>query len=105
MKFFVIAALLALGSCTQPKSGCPAIEALSQRNAVADARTALAKGDHHLLMLGGFVGEVPGVSNANGYSTRMVEGTSDTTSNECRQRVSIAKAYAEKYNRTIVQPR
>jgi len=64
----------------------------------------LAKGDHHLLMLGGFVGEVPGVPNGDTYPTRMIDGTSDTTTEACRQQRNVAEAYATKYNQIIVQP-
>ena len=104
VKVSVVIALTALASCTeQPGAGCPAIEKLARRDAAADARAALAKGDHHLLMLGGFVGEIPGVSNTDAYPTRMVEGTSETTPNACRRRRDVAEAYAAKYNRTIVQ--
>jgi hypothetical protein len=104
VKVAVIITLIALVSCTQqPEVGCPAIEKLAQRDAAADARAAMAKGDRHLLMLGGFVGEVPGVTDADAYSTRMVEGTSDTIGEACSKHRGIAEAYAAKYNRTIIQ--
>jgi hypothetical protein len=105
-KVAVVIALIALASCSQePDVGCPAIEKLTRRDPAADARAALTKGDHHLLMLGGFVGEVPGVPDAGTHPTRMVEGTSDTTTEPCRQRRDVAEAYATKYNQTIIQPR
>jgi hypothetical protein len=96
--------VVVLGGCT-PKAdvGCPAIERLAHRDAVADARTALAKGDRHLLMLGGFVGSVPGVENSDGYPTQMIEGTSDAKiTDACARLGPTAEAYATKYNRTIV---
>jgi hypothetical protein len=97
--------LITLAGCTQQRDvGCPAIDALAHRDAVADARNALARGDRHLLMLGGFVGEIPGVSNSDAYASQMVEGTSDTTKDACRRRRSVARAYAARYNQTIVQP-
>ena len=75
------------------------------RDAVADAREALAKGDRRLLMVGGFVGEVPGVPNPDAYPTRMMDGTSDTTTEACARQHSIAETYAAKYNETIAQGR
>ena len=104
MKAAATVVLIALAGCTQqPDVRCPAIDMLAQRDAVADARAAFARGDHHLLMLGGFAGEVPGVSKAEAYPTRMIEGTSDTTTEACSRRRSVAEAYAAKYNQTIVQ--
>jgi hypothetical protein len=99
---FSVFLLAATGCRTEPDAACPAIDALAQRDAVADARAALAKGDHHLLMLGGFVGSLPGVQNAGSYPTRMMEGTSDTETEACAHRKSKAESYAAKYNRTIV---
>lgn len=93
------------GGTMQSDTTCPTIERLAQRNAAADARAALAKGDHHLLMLGGYEGEVPGVSPPYAYPTRMIEGTSDTTTEACSQRRAVAKAYAAKYNEIIVKAR
>ena len=104
VKVAVVIALIVLAGCTQqPEVGCPAIEKLAQRDAAADARAALAKGDRHLLMLGGFVGEVPGVTDTDAYSTRMVEGTSDTVGEACSKHRGVAEAYASKYNQTIIQ--
>lgn len=98
--------LVALASCTsQQQTGCPAIEQLAHRDPVADAHSALAKGDTHLLMLGGFVGSVPGVSHADGYATRMIEGTADTRTEACTRKRALAAAYATKYNGTIVRGR
>ena len=93
-----------LGGCTTKADvGCPAIERLAHRDAVADARAALAKGDRHLLKLGGFVGSVPGVENSDGYQTQMIEGTSDAKIMDgCARLGPAAEAYAAKYNRTIV---
>lgn len=104
MKRAFLFCLASLPSCTsQPDAGCPPIERLAHRDASADARAALAKGDGHLLMLGGFVGSVPGVANPGSYPTQMMEGTSDTKTEGCAHQEAIAEAYAAKYNRTIVQ--
>ena len=70
-----------------------------------DARTALGKGDHHLLMLGGLVGVVPGVPSgvaANATDAVEIEGTSDVTTDACRRLRGVAETYATKYNETIV---
>jgi hypothetical protein len=95
--------MAALASCTsKPEATCPGIEALAHRDATADARAALARGDRHLLMLGGFVGVVPGVQDSTAYPTQMIEGTSDTTTEACRRQRATAETYATKYNQTVV---
>ena len=105
MKVAVPAALIILASCAQQSDvSCPSIELLAQRDAAADARTALAKDDHHLLMIGGFVSEVPGVADSGAYPTRMIEGTSDFTTEACMHQRGVAEAYATKYNQTVVEP-
>jgi hypothetical protein len=101
----VIYAAVLAGCTSKPDSGCPSIEKLAHRNPVADAHAALAKGDRHLLMLGGFVGSVPGVENAGGYQTQMIEGTSDYKTEACARQGDTAERYAAKYNQTIVQGR
>jgi hypothetical protein len=98
--------IAALASCTsKPELTCPSIEALAHRDAVADARAAVARGDRHLLMLGGFVGVVPGVADPGAYPTRMIEGTSDSTTETCSRLRRTAEAYATKYNQTVVHVR
>lgn len=54
-------------------------------------------------MLGGFVGTVPGVENADGYGTEMIEGTSDLRTEACAHQRGTAESYAAKYNQAIVQ--
>jgi hypothetical protein len=54
-------------------------------------------------MLGGFVGTVPGVWNADGYGTEMMEGTSDLRTAACAHDRGAAETYAAKYNQVIVQ--
>jgi hypothetical protein len=103
MKQAVLLGIAALASCTsKPQATCPSIEALVHRDAIADARAALARGDRHLLMLGGYVGSVPGVKNWAGYQLQEIEGTSDTTSEACRRLGATAEAYAAKYNHAII---
>jgi hypothetical protein len=98
---------MVLTGCTsKPEAGCPAIEKLAHTDPVTDARTALAKGDRHLLMLGGFVGSVPGVESSDGYPTQMIEGTSDVKITlACAHQRPTAESYATKYNQTIVAGR
>jgi hypothetical protein len=106
MKQAVFIWVTALIGCTsQPDPGCPQIERLAQRDAVADAHAALAQGDRHVLMLGGFVPDVPGVedTDTDTYPTRFMEGTSDVRTEACARRRATAEAYAAKYNRAIVQ--
>ena len=91
------------GCTSEPNAGCPAIERLAQRDAVADASSALAKGDRHLLVIGGFVGSVPGVENPGSLPTQVVEGTSDARTEACAQLRSTAEAYAARYNQTIIR--
>ena len=103
MKSAFVLTLIALAGCSsRSELRCPSIEILSQRDAAKDARAAIAKGDNRLLLLGGFVGQVPGVPNADNDSTRMIEGTSDTATEACMRQRGIAEAYAKKYNLTIV---
>ncbi|RYD65042.1 MAG: hypothetical protein EOP84_32235 [Verrucomicrobiaceae bacterium] len=104
MKPAALFCMFALTCCAPEKpDACPAIDRLRHRNAVADARTALATGDRHLLMLGGYVGTVPGLSSSSVYPTKMLEGTSDSNTLACLRQMSLAEIYASKYNRTIVR--
>ena len=105
MKAAVVSIALALLGCSQrPPQTCPSIERLVHRDAAADARAALAKGDHHLLTLGGFVGTTPRAEDVGFNATNSVEieGTSDTATDACRRLADAAEAYATKYNETIV---
>ena len=103
MKRAVLLGIAALAGCTsKPQPTCPSIEALAHRDAIADARAAVGRGDRHLLTLGGYVGSVPGVENWAGYKLEEIEGTSDTTTEACRRLGATAEAYATKYNQTVV---
>ena len=91
-------------SCTsRSDAACPTIHNVAQRDADADARAALARGDHYLLMLGGFVGTVPGVENPGSYPTQVMEGTSDIETETCARQGATAESYVTKYNQTIVR--
>ena len=105
MKAAVVVMSVALLACSQkPRNACPSIERLEHRDAAADARTALAKGDKHLLSLGGFAGSTPGANDEaiNATNSVEIEGTSDTTTDACRSLGGVAEAYATKYNQTVV---
>jgi hypothetical protein len=99
----VLIGIAALAGCTsKPRPTCPGIEVLAHKDATADARAALARGDRHLLTLGGFVGSVPGVQHWDGYQLQEIEGTSDTATEACRRLGATAEAYASRYNQTVV---
>jgi hypothetical protein len=101
---FIAATLL--GCSPKAPERCPSIERLAGRDPIADARAALAKGDRHLLSLGGFVGVVPGVpddvSEEALKNAVEIEGTSDTTTDACRRIYRVAETYAAKYNEAIL---
>jgi hypothetical protein len=99
------AAMLAACSHKQPEP-CSSIDKLVSRNPVADAESALAKGDRHLLSLGGFAPTVPGVSDdvaINAADAVELEGTTDTTTEACYRIRHVAEQYASKYNQTIMR--
>lgn len=101
MKLVVFVSIALLPSCSG-YAGCPSVERLAKRDAVADARASLAHGDRHLLMLGGYVGEAPGVTTVGTHPTQMMAGTSDTETADCSRTRPIAEAYATKYNKTVI---
>lgn len=103
MKRAALICLAALTSCkSNPQTGCPAIEKLAHRDPATDARAALARGDRHLLALGGFVGVVPGAVNANIDQAQIMEGTSDVRTDACARQRANAETYATKYNQVIM---
>ncbi|HVS87057.1 MAG TPA: hypothetical protein VHF01_02420 [Candidatus Acidoferrum sp.] len=77
-------------------------------HAVSDARESLAAKDIRLLAVRGYTVEVPGVREdvraiECTYGIRIIEGTSDAIEGpEHQQLIANARAYAEKYNQTIV---
>jgi hypothetical protein len=104
MKPAILLCFATLTSCTfESEPGCLAIEQLAHRDAATDARAAVTRGYRRLLMLGGYTGLVPGVSEPYGSPTQMMDGTSDTTTEACYRQRPIAEAYASKYNQTIAQ--
>jgi hypothetical protein len=91
----------AVAGCGQANErGCPELDALLRGDPAADAKSALARGDSRLLMVGGFVGGVPaGLDTKN---VRILEGTSDTATKACREREQEAMRYATIYNQAII---
>jgi hypothetical protein len=77
-------------------------------HAVSDARESLAAKDTRLLAVRGYTVEVPGVREdvraiESTCGIRIIEGTSDAIEGpEHQQLIANARAYAEKYNQTIV---
>ncbi len=97
----LLAAAIVLSSCGHRKeASCPALDALAQRDAKADATAAANRGDERLVMVGGFVGELPG--GLSHQQVRVLEGTGDT-SKSCLKKRRIAFRYARTYNRTILK--
>lgn len=82
-------------------STCPALDALKVADAADNARQALARRDHHLLMIGGYVGTVPG-RGASHLPAMLLEGTGDTVTEACHRLRPIAEAYALAYNRAVI---
>ncbi len=97
----VAIAILCLATACQRLDRCESIEKLKSNDPAADAKAALARGDFHILMLGGYVGVAPGAENSS-LQTVMIEGTSDTTTEACLALRPAAEAYALQYNKVIV---
>jgi hypothetical protein len=89
-----------LAGC-HPLDNCPSLEKLRQADPVSDAKTASFRGDNYLLMLGGYVGTIPGVEGS-GLPAKLIEGTTDYETEACRRLRPLVEAYAAKYNATMV---
>ena len=104
MKVIVLLAFLACAGCTsQRNERCQALSRIVRGDPLVDARAALAKGDRHLLSLGGFVSSTPGIADPSSYSTQELPATTDTEVGQCGREQGMAEAYAARYNRAIVQ--
>lgn len=96
----------AMAACS-PSNGsvgaqsCPELESLLPGHAEADARAAARRGDSRLLMIGGYVGTIPGAEGSS-RPTRLVEGTGDTATAACYALRAQAEKYALTYNRTMI---
>jgi hypothetical protein len=99
----IIALFGMVASCDQPQQdgGCLELKSLPGRNGEADAKLSFRKGDKRVLMMGGLVGETPGAGNYRG-GYRVLEGTSDMTTQACRGLRKEATPYVDLYNREMV---
>jgi hypothetical protein len=101
-RFAPLLCIAVLSTCSpKEQASCPELANIVERDPAMDARAALARSDNRLLMLGGLVGTIPGVTNAGNHSTRMLEGTSDTETEACRKLRPKAKDHAARYNAII----
>jgi hypothetical protein len=99
----LLALLVGLSGCRE-KETCPELEKLGRANPVIDAEAAASRGDYRLLMLGGYVGVVPGAEQTSA-PTRMLEATGDANTSACDALRPVAEKYALAYNRTMLQRR
>ena len=104
----LLTAVTFLAAChhSQQFEGCPAISALDGHDPQEDAANAFNAGDKRLLELGGVAPVVPGAESPYrfppGTTFRMLEGTSDTTTEACYAIRHKAEAYAKSYNQKIL---
>jgi hypothetical protein len=96
----LFALLVGLAGCQ--KEACPELTKLGRANPVADAEAAILRGDRRLLMLGGYVGVIPGAEGTSA-PTRMLEGTGDANTSACDAMRPVAEKYALAYNRALLQ--
>lgn len=101
MRHAVAIALICATAACHKVERCESLERLKSADPIADAKAALARGDHHLLMVGGYVGTVPGADHGSLPSV-MIEGTGDTETAACYALRPVAEAYARRYNSAIV---
>jgi len=78
---------------------CPSL--VERSDPISDAAAAIKQGDNSLLMLGGYVGTIPGAEGSS-LPTKFVEGTTDYETEACYRLRPAAEAYALNYNATIV---
>ena len=101
--------VVAMTGLSYAQSGDDALRELRRlriADPVADADRAVSAGDTRLLGLAGFALEVPGASERDRrrLGVREIQGTSDFfDSVEHRQLQEIARGYAERYNRRVLQ--
>jgi len=101
LRHLVAVSAIGILSACHPVERCPALEKLQRSDPVTDATAASARGDNRLLMLGGYVGTVPGAEGSN-LPNRLLDGTTDTETEACYRLRGFAEAYALKYNGVIV---
>jgi len=101
--------VIAMTGLSYAQSGDDALRELRRlriADPVADAGRAVSAGDTRLLGLAGFALEVPGASERDRrrLGVREIQGTSDFFDNvEHLQLQEIARGYAERYNRRILE--
>ena len=106
--FVLLTAVTFLAACHRRRQleGCPAISALDGHDPQEDAAKAFNAGDKRLLELGGLAPEAPGAKSpyrfAPGTTFRMLEGTSDMTTESCYAIRHKAEAYAKLYNQKML---
>jgi len=100
-----VAFLTACHRSPQPE-GCPAISLLDGHDPQEDAAKAFNVGDKRLLELGGLAPVVPGAESSYrfppGTTFRILEGTSDTTTEACYAIRHKAEGYAKSYNQKML---
>jgi hypothetical protein len=95
---------LVTNAAPQSKGHCPTLERLSHADPAADAQAAVSRRDCHLLMLGGYVGTVPGGEMSfRREQAEMMPDTGDVVTNDaCPALRPVAERYALKYNETVL---
>ena len=98
-----VAFAVAVAACGS-KAQCPSLDRLGRADPVADARAAVSRRDCHLLMLGGYVGSVPGGElSLRAGQAQMIPDTGDVITNrDCPKLRPVAERYARKYNETVL---
>lgn len=92
--------LLLLAGCQRHIAACPSLDRLRLADARGDAVAAMGRGDRHLIMLGGYVGTIPG-GEAGNLPTELLAGTGDDATTACAALRSSAESYALRYNKTV----
>lgn len=82
---------------------------LGDRDPQEDAVKAFRSGDKRLLELGGYAPTLPGAESPDGTyhvppgtTFRMLDGTSDTTTEACYAVKKLAETYARAYNTKLL---
>lgn len=101
MKLILLLLIMLGGLSGCQQEACPALAKLARADPIADAQAASARADHRLLILGGYVGVVPGAEGTSA-PTRMLAGTSDVNTDECERMRPVAHRYAHAYYAAIL---
>lgn len=111
----IISGVIALAACsapyTNPNAGQPVAagevrlswDDVNPRNAAADAISASARGDHHLLGVYGYATEIPGATVETGHDFLVIEDTGDFLRDRAHSDFNDrASAYALTYNQAVL---